>query len=233
VEELGEFAQTNELAVATHHARSREVIVAKGGGKADVLAKIGRGTEADLVAREGVLPMVAERLERSSVSVPTLLGSWSTPAGRIIVQSLIEDGRAPRRDELPELLLQAGVALAEAGLTHGDLAPWNLLVTEDGLTLIDWEFSSTEHHPGEDLTHFLVQSAVLGKWWSVDQVASMLADPGGPGSAYREATGMSLASLYGCVFTYLDAPPSAAASGPEAQAFRVSLATRLHEQAGR
>jgi hypothetical protein len=233
LDEVGEFAQADEIAVATHCARPREVIVAKGEGKGNVLAKIGRGVEGDLVARERLLPTVAERLQNSSLSVPTLLGGWSTPTGQVIVQSLIEDGRPPRREEMPEVLLEAAVALAEAGITHGDLAPWNLLITRNGLTVIDWEFGSTEHHPGEDLTHFLVQSAVLGKWWNAEQVASMLTEPDGPGTAYRQATGMSLPSLCNCVFEYLDAPPRAAVSSPDAIAFRTSLAIRLHSRIDR
>jgi hypothetical protein len=146
---------------------------------------------------------------------------------------LIEDGRSPRRDELPELLGQAVVALANAGLTHGDLAPWNLLITKRDLTLIDWEFGSTEHHPAQDLTHFLVQSAVLGGWWNVEQVASMLVEPRGPGSAYRQAMSMSLPTLSGYVLASLGAPPISAVSGLDALAFRTSLATRLRKRASK
>jgi hypothetical protein len=47
------------------------------------------------------------------------------------------------------------------GPAHGDFAPWNLLQTEDGWVLIDWEDASTEQHPYFDLCHYLVQAHVL------------------------------------------------------------------------
>jgi hypothetical protein len=91
LQELGDFAARKELAAVIHPARTREVIIAKGGGRAGVLAKIGRGADGDLVAREGILRTAAERLTHSAVLVPTLLESWSTSTGQIVVQSLIED----------------------------------------------------------------------------------------------------------------------------------------------
>jgi hypothetical protein len=46
------------------------------------------------------------------------------------------------------------------GLAHGDCAPWNLLRTESGWALIDWENSAEGMPALYDLFHFFVQSSV-------------------------------------------------------------------------
>ena len=47
------------------------------------------------------------------------------------------------------------------GATHGDFAPWNLLRTDRGWLLIDWESASRESPAFYDVFHHLVQSHVL------------------------------------------------------------------------
>ena len=46
----------------------------------------------------------------------------------------------------------------DSGAAHGDFAPWNLLRTEDGWGLVDWENFRAEAPPYYDLFHFLIQS---------------------------------------------------------------------------
>ncbi len=45
-----------------------------------------------------------------------------------------------------------------SGAAHGDFAPWNLLRTEDGWGVVDWEDFRSEAPPYFDLFHYLVQS---------------------------------------------------------------------------
>ena len=50
------------------------------------------------------------------------------------------------------------------GPSHGDFAPWNVLRTDDGWILIDWEYAATERPAFYDIFHHLVQSHVhLGR----------------------------------------------------------------------
>jgi hypothetical protein len=58
--------------------------------------------------------------------------------------------------------VDAAISLARSGITHGDLAPWNLLTTPPGeRLLIDWEEAINGLVAYEDLAHFLVQRASL------------------------------------------------------------------------
>jgi hypothetical protein len=44
------------------------------------------------------------------------------------------------------------------GVAHGDCAPWNLLQSQHGWALIDWENVDEDSLPFFDLFHFFVQS---------------------------------------------------------------------------
>jgi aminoglycoside phosphotransferase (APT) family kinase protein len=44
------------------------------------------------------------------------------------------------------------------GAAHGDFAPWNLLRTQDGWALVDWENFRVAAPPFFDLFHYIVQS---------------------------------------------------------------------------
>jgi hypothetical protein len=47
------------------------------------------------------------------------------------------------------------------GPAHGDCAPWNLLQTDQGWVLIDWEDATDDAPPFHDLCHYLVQGYTL------------------------------------------------------------------------
>jgi hypothetical protein len=47
------------------------------------------------------------------------------------------------------------------GAAHGDLAPWNLLRTEGGWTVVDWEDARDDAPPFFDVFHYLVQAHAL------------------------------------------------------------------------
>jgi hypothetical protein len=49
-------------------------------------------------------------------------------------------------------------AAGTSGAAHGDFAPWNLLRTENGWGLVDWESFHTGAPPYFDLFHYMTQS---------------------------------------------------------------------------
>jgi hypothetical protein len=52
----------------------------------------------------------------------------------------------------------------QRGLAHGDCAPWNLLRTPTGWTLIDWEYASDRDLAFSDVFNYVVQAhALLGR----------------------------------------------------------------------
>jgi hypothetical protein len=100
------------------------------------------------------------------------------------------------RSDVANLPLEVAAALGEffrsgrtsdgRGPTHGDFAPWNLLRTTRGWTLIDWEAASPQGEPFTDVCHFFVQSHVLlGRPSDLDIVAGFKHGHGPVGAAVR------------------------------------------------
>jgi hypothetical protein len=161
------------LSVATtnHAGRSVALILAADGSPIAV-AKIATSPEGrDALARE------ARNLERLGgllcppLSAPRILGQGE---GVLVVEAVKWQARwRPWRmpDDVAFALgafFRAGAGVVadrhRFGLSHGDVAPWNLLKTTDGWVLIDWEDAQERQTPFYDLIHFLVQShAHLGR----------------------------------------------------------------------
>lgn len=76
---------------------------------------------------------------------------------------------------------------------HGDFAPWNLLKTDSGWVLIDWESCTDNAPPYYDVLHFLVQGHALLNRPNLDQLLDGFRGEGWIGQAihsYSEAAGV-------------------------------------------
>ena len=121
-----------------------------------------------------------------------------------------------------------------AGLSHGDFAPWNLLRTEDGWVLVDWESSSPSGPAFFDPFHYLVQShALLGRPTD-DELLRALSGGGRVGAslaAYAVGAGVSLADAPDALCSYIKisqvALDPATSDGKEGLQARKRLLARL------
>ena len=89
---------------------------------------------------------------------------------------------------------------------HGDCAPWNLLWTGSGWTLVDWEAADTEAAPLTDVFHFVVQGYALLKRPRLGAILAGLNGKGWVGQAlraYSEAAAISLDGTTQLLQTYL------------------------------
>lgn len=71
------------------------------------------------------------------------------------------------------------------GLAHGDFAPWNLLPTEDGWVLLDWEETGDGAPPFFDLFHYLIQAHALIGLPSTRELLAGVAGDGWVGAAIQ------------------------------------------------
>jgi len=117
-------------------------------------------TEADALARFG--PCLA-----SPVRAPNVIARED---GLLLLEASAWRPRA-RPWVLPvgvaracgELFWRTPSGEGSLGAAHGDLAPWNLLRTDRGWTLVDWEEARDDAPPFFDILHYLVQAhALLG-----------------------------------------------------------------------
>lgn len=53
----------------------------------------------------------------------------------------------------------------EVVIEHGDFVPWNLILTNDGIVAVDWEFSNLQGFPYIDLVYYILQIAKLIYKW--------------------------------------------------------------------
>ncbi|HEX2296665.1 MAG TPA: hypothetical protein VHN37_15335 [Actinomycetota bacterium] len=85
-------------------------------------------------------------------------------AGLLVTDAAVWRPRARPWRLPPEVAGALGEWFAATGASHGDFAPWNLLRTRSGWTLVDWESGDPEGAPFEDVFHWFVQChALLGR----------------------------------------------------------------------
>jgi hypothetical protein len=120
----------------------------------------------------------------------------------------------PRRNpaDLPDEVARAMGAFfrsdgdGELGPTHGDFAPWNLLETEPGWVLVDWEEARDRDRAFFDLFHYLFMAHQNLAAFSREDFLDGLAGKGPVGraiAAYAEGAGLRDADLRELLIFYL------------------------------
>jgi thymidylate kinase len=172
-------------------------------GFAEAVAKVATTSEgAEALSRE------AEAIERlgpllaSPVRPPRIL---SSEPGLLLLEAISFQPRG-RAWYLPIEVARSLGGLAHRGIRHGDAAPWNLLATEDGFVLLDWEAAGPAPSEAWDLCHWLVRThSLLGR----PRLGELLAALRGEGLlgraviAYSRSSGFPLGSLPLAMCSYL------------------------------
>ena len=137
-----------------------------------VFDRSGRSVAFVKVARDtmgsNALATEREALERSEglLRGPLIAPKIMHHSEGILVFESVEWHARSRPWRLPEKVASALGAFFRStasedgtlGTAHGDFAPWNLLRTDEGWALVDWESSRADAPPFFDLFHYLVQS---------------------------------------------------------------------------
>ncbi len=167
------------MAVMVSTGRDRLIVGLATGSELRAVAKVGSSDDEGLRNEAAVL----ERLQAlvSPVRTPRVRFAGPIEDRFVLVADAARHSGGPVvRDEIDPLLAD----LAEVGLVHGDLAPWNLVREADGrLVVLDFEHARWGSDPGFDLCHFLVQCGALLGSGSAEEVLddlgySVSAEPG-------------------------------------------------------
>ena len=75
-------------------------------------------------------------------------------------------------------------------VVHGDLAPWNIVPTESGLVLVDWEDSRFEEDPLYDLAHYVTRAGALLRAWRPESAVQQLTGEQSIGWRYLDEIGL-------------------------------------------
>lgn len=106
-------------------------------------------------------PTIVSWLRRCEIGPPMSAGQTG------LVRSLRQDPKlaSARNGLLPTALERALSGLADhevpTTLVHGDFAPWNILIDEQGPKIFDWEYASLEGVPEWDACFFRLQVALV------------------------------------------------------------------------
>lgn len=174
---------------------TRWIVAVSRAGSLSEVAKVGLVTDRGL---ENEATMLRELGRPGGVHLPELVRHSIADGRRILVTRALPG--SPRRDLC--IATAVAIALADLGVTHGDLTPWNLI--GEGPTLFDWESSEWSLRPMHDLCHFVVQrEALLGRG-RVAPVLRALMSRGGAGETYLRSRGRPLDDAARLLRTYLD-----------------------------
>lgn len=199
----------------------RLVLSACADGQMCTVVKI--GAYNDKALRNEATMLAAPLHPELPVGRPTLMwtGEWE---GRFVVAT----GAAQRSSSSPwtaDEVVPLVQSLAAAGangapITHGDLAPWNLVRTVDGPVLLDWESARWADEPLHDLAHFVVQDGALLGRYGPDRAIALLCDVDSPGWRLLEARGLDGGVAMPMLGCYLD---QASPTEPRAVRYRAEM----------
>lgn len=203
--------RTVAVARSSHPDRHIALIVGPGGDRQ--IAKVAYSDEAQRsLDREADYIRTLGPLLRPPVTAPSILAE---APGLLLLKAVrprlrIRPWRLP--PEVAHALGRLFRARATAGPplsgpAHADLAPWNLIRSDGGWTLVDWEHARLQAPPFHDVFHWLFQSHdLLGR----PSRRALLAGVRGRGwvgraiQAYARGAGLDAAEAPGYFLTYLD-----------------------------
>jgi len=159
-------------------------------GRMDAVVKVGPADDATLQNEAAML--TAPTRPDLPLRRPQVIwtGEWQ---GHVVLVTRAAQ-RSCKARWTPHQVVPLAQALATAGpdgapVTHGDLAPWNLVRTVDGPVLLDWESARWADEPLHDLAHFVVQAGALLGRYGPEQAVSLLCGEDSPGRQLLAARG--------------------------------------------
>ena len=130
-----------------------------------VVVKVGDAGDEGLAREASTLATLSAR--DTAFGVPELRWHGEHDGQLVIVTDIVRRRSAHAEAGIEDALV-AACALATANgsfVVHGDLAPWNMVPSATGITLLDWEDSRFEHDPLYDLAHYVTRTGALLHAW--------------------------------------------------------------------
>jgi len=223
--------RTTYAVMRANHAGRYVALLVDEDGRARAVAKVATTPEGEEALRREARAIAAwGGLLRPPLRAPRVLAEGDG----VLLLEVVAFRPRPRPWLLPAAAARAVGALEREGVSHGDLAPWNLLEEDGGFVLVDWESAGPVPAPAWDLWHWVMQAhSLLGRPSSGAVLAALRGKgPLAPAvAAYAEAAQLEPDGLRASLATYLReslaALPAATADGRRARAARLHLLAQL------
>jgi hypothetical protein len=179
-----------------------------------VVVKIGREGDAGL-EREGLaLETLATR--ETALQVPELRWHGQHDGWHAIATDIVTRRDASADPGIDDACAAAcALATMEGGfVVHGDLAPWNMVLTTTGVALVDWEDSRFADDPLYDLAHYVTRAGALLHAWRPRVAVRHLVGSESVGRRYLAEIGADPDSAPEHVMRYLRRVKSRPSSAP-------------------
>jgi hypothetical protein len=206
-DELCELVGVEPLgAAAIQSGAADRLVVCIVGHPASVVVKVGALVDSGLATESVML----SKLEGTAGPVMVPRVRWHGPwrAHLVLATEALEAINRHRDltlDEAADTATALCAGMATVGpLVHGDLSPWNVLRTVDGLTLVDWEEGRVAYEPLFDLAHFVITCAALLEHRPADSAVSLLTSPGSPGWQHLAALKVDPSTAPELLLDYLE-----------------------------
>lgn len=192
----------DEAAIIRSSERNRWVIGLVRAGTLETVIKVSSCDDPSLVTEAEWLREL--RHSDGTFRVPKIIKLKDIDVWRVLAMQAMPALSLRSRPDFG-LALDLCVALAKlrggVGVTHGDLAPWNI-VGRRRPWLVDWE-GARDYEAGADLAHYVLVSTRLGR--AVDpRTARALLSPGSPLlRSFADRTGQPLAEVHEGVDAYV------------------------------
>ena len=173
-------------AAAALHAREsgRWLFALTNADGSGIVVKVGDVGDEGLEREAATLTALGPRV--AALELPRL--RWQgVDDGRFAIATDLLRRRPARTEADLEDARAAACALAATArgfVVHGDLAPWNIVPTNGGIALVDWEDSRFEEDPLYDLAHYVTRAGALLHAWHPDGAVAHLTQPGSAGWRY-------------------------------------------------
>jgi hypothetical protein len=229
VEQIAEITGVEATAAAALNVRGSDrwlyaLTNANGSG---VVVKIGN-TRDEGLAREAAT--IAELgAHRGALPVPVLRWHGQHGGSFALVTDIVKR-RNGHDDAGIEDARGAACALATMNggfVVHGDLAPWNMIPSETGVVLVDWEKSRFAQDPLCDLAHYVVRVGALLHKWQPRAAVHHLIGSESVGRRYLREIGLEPESAAEHLRRYLGRPTWRSATNSNIRRYELEMAEIL------
>ncbi len=194
------------------------------------VVKVGDAGDEGLAREASMLTALSAR--STGLYVPVLRWHGEHDGWLAIVTEIVARRRATADPGLDDASAAArALATVKDGfVVHGDLTPWNMIPSDAGVALIDWEHGRFAHDPLYDLAHYVIRAgALLHKWRPGEAVRHLIGDDS-VGCQYLRETGVDPGSASEHLIRYLRRPTSATSS-PIVRRYETEMADILRSNA--